>query len=1032
MNLGLGSYNLLSKHSLNNLINEHTLNRLKPVGLITLSLDEEGKILSVNQAFLSLFGLQSLPENNHIEDVCPNLNWQELVDQGTANKAKSHFLFTASSGVQKHLEVSLCSSETNEGEYDVFAIDVSEQKQEVSTLQTRLDNFEVIPRLELTCDGRFLDCNAKFSQLTAHQAENLQSVCPSQFLSLETGSVQSIQDLVVFLNKKSGSSIELKITGAMGNPIFCQAIVDSVPFDQQGNTKLILLLVDVTRAKMSSAFYQAQLDGVTSAQALLSIDLCGNVIDANSHFEMLYGSDLSELRGKLFEDILSDTSDQSFSIEALMSGEKINGEFAFLKHDDTGVFWLQASFCVIKDLMGTPLSVMCSGIDITRDKMRNADYQGQLEAIHRVQAVAEYSTDGSLVTANQLFLDALGYSLSQIVGESHSIFLPKTNTSSEQEQEFWQELRSGNALSGEYKRITQSGEEVWFQATYNPVLGLDGNIVKIVEYASVITDHKKLINEFVGQADACDKALCMIEFDLNGIVTKANDNGINLINYAREDVVGKSWQALIDPLGLNGFEQDKLWGKLCAGDFDTGEYRLLSSDRKTVWVQGTWNPIKDLNGHPYKIILYCNDISEQAIEKQNSKGYFDAINRAQATIEFELDGTIKSANDLFLQTTGYELTEIVGQHHSMFVTEEYGQSEQYQSFWEQLRAGEFVQGEFQRVNKSGQDIWISATYNPIFNEDGKVVKVVKFASDITSRVNAVLAVKKHLTRLAEGDLSQTIDIEFSPEYQELKDSSNHVVKRLAEIFASVNVSLADINTGSEELSANTDELHSRTEIQASSIEETAVSMEQMTSLVKSNAEQSNASSESARETNKIAKDSQQELLEAVETMSEIREFSSKINEIIGIIDGIAFQTNLLALNAAVEAARAGEAGRGFAVVSAEVRNLALQTASSAKDIKELIQQNHEKISLGSEQVYQSGENIGQIVTKIEKLSEVINDFAVAADEQASGIEEINCAVASIENMVQQNATMVEHSKTICTAQQKQTGEAAELISYFRF
>ena len=284
--------------------------------------------------------------------------------------------------------------------------------------------------------------------------------------------------------------------------------------------------------------------------------------------------------------------------------------------------------------------------------------------------------------------------------------------------------------------------------------------------------------------------------------------------------------------------------------------------------------------------------------------------------------------------------------------------------------------------------------------------------------------------LAEGDLTKSMDGDFSGEFAELRDAINDSVKNLYRMVNEIRNSSASISSAASEISQGNADLSQRTEEQASSLEETASSMEEMTGTVKQNADNARQANQLASAAREQAEKGGDVVRRAVDAMSEINASSKKIADIISVIDEIAFQTNLLALNAAVEAARAGEQGRGFAVVAGEVRNLAQRSAGAAKEIKSLINDSVGKVEEGTKLVDESGDTLDEIVNAVKKVSDIIAEIAAAGQEQSSGIEQVNKAVMQMDEMTQQNAALVEEAASASESMEEQAKSLLQLMEYF--
>ncbi|TAK91765.1 MAG: HAMP domain-containing protein [Burkholderiaceae bacterium] len=285
--------------------------------------------------------------------------------------------------------------------------------------------------------------------------------------------------------------------------------------------------------------------------------------------------------------------------------------------------------------------------------------------------------------------------------------------------------------------------------------------------------------------------------------------------------------------------------------------------------------------------------------------------------------------------------------------------------------------------------------------------------------------------LAQGDLTQDIDKEFSGTFAKLKDDANETNAKLAEIIGQIREAAEAINSAATEISTGNADLSQRTEEQASSLEETASSMEELTVTVKQNADNARQANQLANSASEIASKGGAVVGEVVSTMNSISESSKKIVDIISVIDGIAFQTNILALNAAVEAARAGEQGRGFAVVASEVRSLAQRSANAAKEIKGLISDSVQKVESGSALVNQAGQTMSEIVTSVKRVTDIMQDITNASVEQSSGIEQVNDAITQMDKVTQQNAALVEEAAAAAESMAEQSQRLARMVAIFR-
>lgn len=383
------------------------------------------------------------------------------------------------------------------------------------------------------------------------------------------------------------------------------------------------------------------------------------------------------------------------------------------------------------------------------------------DAISRSQAVIEFELDGTILTANANFLAAVGYSLDEIRGKHHSMFVAPDQRDSADYRSFWAKLATGEFQASQYKRIGKGGREIWIQASYNPVFDAQGRPVAVIKFATDITAEKHRSMEADGKIAAIDRAQAVIEFAMDGTIVTANDNFLKTVGYALADIQGKHHGMFMPASERDSAAYRAFWNGLNRGDYQSGEYKRIGSGGREIWILATYNPILDERGKPFKVVKFATDVTAQKLISADNGGQIEAIDKSQAVIEFRMDGTIVTANQNFLDAVGYRLDEIKGRHHRMFVAADESASPAYAEFWARLNQGQYQTAEYRRFGKGGREIWIQASYNPILDLNGRPFKVVKYATDTTAlaigRMKAVRA-RALIDSVADGSEEMSASI----------------------------------------------------------------------------------------------------------------------------------------------------------------------------------------------------------------------------------------------------------------------------------
>lgn len=713
-----------------------------------------------------------------------------------------------------------------------------------------------------------------------------------------------------------------------------------------------------------------------------------------------------------------------------------------------------------------------------------ADLRGQLAALQRSQAFIEFALDGTIINANENFLKVMGYSLDEIKGRHHSLFIDDNYRTSEDYKIFWKKLSEGEFQAGRYKRLGKGGREVWIQASYNPVF-LDNRPVKVVKYATDISVEMAKSNR---SQQELNRILAALRSTSSNVMVADPDRVVVYMNSAVENML-RGVEAELRK-ALPHFSVDKIIGSSIDIFHRNPAHQshLLDNLRDTyvsqIVVAGIVfklivNPIFTPEGERLgTVVEWVDRTQEVAAEHELSrilgalettttnvmiadnerkiiymnKSVESMMRRAESDIRsvlphFAVDKILGGSMDNFHKNPAHQ-SQLLSSLTSTYTTNIQMGKRSFRLVanpifakdgtrlgsvveWLDRTAEVAVESEVNHLVEQAA----AGNFSARISTDGKEGFFLKLAEGLNQLVNTadkgLNDVSRVLGSVANGDLTEKIIDDYSGTFGDLKNYCNNTTENLTKMLMDIRNAAETIFVASSEIAQGNANLSSRTEQQAANLEETASSMEELTSTVKLNADNAKQANVLAERASSVAVDGGTLIQQVVNTMNDINQSAQKISDIIGVIDGIAFQTNILALNAAVEAARAGDQGRGFAVVASEVRTLAQRSANAAKDIKALINDSVQKIASGNSLVNKSGETMKEIVNSIKRVNDIMSEIAVASNEQSAGIEEVSTAVSQMDEMTQQNAALVEQAAAAAESLQSQADQLNRSVGQFR-
>ncbi len=660
--------------------------------------------------------------------------------------------------------------------------------------------------IEFEPNGIILDANELFVKTLGYdtldelKGQHHRIFCDSNYAASQEY-LQFWEDLAA---GKSNSG-EYKRLLKSGEEIWINASYTPIKNDKGKVYKVVKIANEITSMVLSRLNANAVQSAVDAGWASIEFEPDGTIITANTNFISALGySNLDQIKGqhhRMFcDEQLKNSSEYAQFWKDLGAGQIKSGEFKRVRKDGAEV-WINASYTPVKNEEGTVYKIVKIAADITDMVTSRLNADAVQSAVDAGWAFIEFEPDGTIIKANNNFVAAVEYSEeNEIIGRHHRIFCEDKLINSIEYQQFWKNLANGEIQQGEFKRITKSGKEIWINASYTPIRDLEGKVYKVIKIASDITE---MVNDRVNASavqNAVDTGWASIEFKPDGTILSANENFKTALGYFNDnEIVGNHHRMFCDQKLKNSHEYAQFWQNLANGQIQNGEFKRVRKDGTEVWINASYTPVKNTEGIVYKIIKIATDITDMVASRLKADAVQAAVDTGWASIEFESDGTIINANDNFVQTLGYNsVNEITGNHHRIFCEQDYAMSNDYQRFWKALGQGQVQSGEFKRISKQGREVWINASYTPIRDLEGNIVKVIKIAADVTDMVKtreSTMAVFNQLTQAIQEMVEGNFDYSMLLDNVDLDTNAQKVIEDIATLQGTLNnimVAIGDV------------------------------------------------------------------------------------------------------------------------------------------------------------------------------------------------------------------------------------------------
>ncbi|MEM6939772.1 MAG: PAS domain-containing protein [Pseudomonadota bacterium] len=774
----------------------------------------------------------------------------------------------------------------------------------------------------------------------------------------------------------------------------------------------------------------------------------GLVIEANDRANMAleyYGEDLTgKTQDQLLDPSMAMTTGYVELWDKLRDGRIVEGAFQHLSGEGNPV-WMQSTFVPVKGDGGVVERVVQCLMDITDMQVALAQASRRAGSLWSGAAIAEFDAEGHYVSASTAMLELLDSNADTLSGKLMRRHLDDEYVLGNEFKSLWSEISAGQTTVRDLERVTNKGQRIRTRSTFLPIKTDDDRLSGFMELAVDVDKDLRALDDLEVRHGAVDQVTAFAEFDLSGKLLRSNTVYRDVLGYKEAEVQEFTHKQTV-PLPFRDNPRYRgFWDKLVQGELCDGHFRRLRKDGTGIWFDSNYVPIRNPKSTLVeRIFFFARDITETKRSFEAFEAQLDAVGRSMSVIEFDMDGKVVNANDVYADLMGYTRDEIVGRRHASFCNEKYASSDAYRAFWDGLKNGQFTSGQIQRFTANGEERWLQASYNPLRGEDGEFRRVVKFAFDITETKQEFQTISRKWGATQNGHAI----CEFTPEgrIETANDGFlrlfGYTLREIAQqhhsmfctpdqvqsepyrdfwlklsrgeptsgVFRYVGRFDRDVvidghfipikNESGEVLrvllfaydATEHEMLKQKIVEQSESVAHETERVLSANSVIETDVQ---GLTKAMRAFQEDMSSGQDILSTSLEDISGLTSAIERISEIVNMLGDIAVQTNLLAFNAAIEAARAGEHGVGFSIVADEVRKLAERNAEAARDISRQLDQASDRMSRGTGGAQKTVSLVNETVDRLKTSDETVNQLISKCHMQADAIRNINTVVTQL-------------------------------------